>query len=380
MFEIAEMAYKGVRWVPVSQVVMRLMVQVCRQPGLSSVYSEIMSFSGNEIYFIDCPEAAGREYGEVAFSLCDGIAMGLSRQGRAMVNPPPRTLLEGGDRLLVLTDNCSSCRIDERPEDGAPAEAAVREGRGSPEPERILILSGESRRVSFMLGLLDSYVAGGSSITVAGSIPERQAREFLPPPGDMMNCTLGYARVDMTSYDEMKAIRPLEYDSILVLAGRVAEKDDEEADSRCMVALLILRRLREETGCDDGPIIISEIRNPRNRKLASAARIDDFVVSNEVTSMIMAQLIVQPDLWDVYYELFDPRGCEIQMRPFGIYCPAGGSIAFGDLMRAGRRRGETVLGYLVREQDTDDRVELNPEREILISPGSDDMVIILAER
>ncbi len=59
MFEIAEMAYRGVRWVPVTQIVMRLMVQVCRQPGLSAVYSEILSFSGNEFYFIDAPGTEG---------------------------------------------------------------------------------------------------------------------------------------------------------------------------------------------------------------------------------------------------------------------------------------------------------------------------------
>ena len=231
-----------------------------------------------------------------------------------------------------------------------------------------------------MLGLLDSYIEQGSSITVAGSLPVREASGFMPPAESMENSTLRYMKIDMTSHEEMKTLEPMGYDSILVLSGQGAVRDDEEADSRCIVALLILRRIREESGVEDGPTIVSEIRNPRNRKLASAARIDDFVVSNEVTSMIMAQLSVQPALWDVYFEIFDPRGCEIQLRQFSLYCEPGGTVTFEELMRKGLQRREVVLGYLAREPGTDDKVDLNLHREETITPGPLYMVIILSER
>ncbi len=136
----------------------------------------------------------------------------------------------------------------------------------------------------------------------------------------------------------------------------------------------------EESGSEEGPIIVSEIRNTRNRKLASAARIDDFVVSNEVTSMIMAQLSVQPGLWDVYFEIFDPGGCEIQMRRFSLYCEPGDTVIFEELMRKGMQRKEIVLGYLAREPGMNDRVKLNLHKGETITPGPHDMVIIMAER
>jgi hypothetical protein len=94
----------------------------------------------------------------------------------------------------------------------------------------------------------------------------------------------------------------------------------------------------------------------------------------------MAQLSVQPNLWDVYSEIFDPRGCEIQMREFDLYCPVGESIAYCELMKKGLRRKEIVLGYLAREQGEDDRVELNPARDEVIAPGPHDMVVVVAER
>ena len=76
----------------------------------------------------------------------------------------------------------------------------------------------------------------------------------------------------------------------------------------------------------------------------------------------------------------DPAGCEIQMRPFDLYCRPGNTITFGEMMRKGQQRREIVLGYLRREPDAEDKVELNPERDETVSPGTYDMVIILAER
>jgi len=380
MFEIAEMAYPGVRCVPVTEIVMRLMVQVCRQPGLSAVYAEILSFSGNEFYFIDAPGVQGRTFAEVCFMVRAGLVVGISRAGEMLLNPAPETALREGDRLLVLTDNFESCHIGDTTEPGCREITAARAAAGPARPERILVLSGESRAISFMLRLLDSYVAPGSGLTVAGSLSRDEAELFLPAAADLANLTVDYRRVDRMSFEEVKALDPMGFDSILVLSGRGAAQDDEEADSRCIVSLLILRKILGEAAADNEPIIVSEINNPRNRKLASAARIDDFIVSNEVTSMILAQLSVQPTLWDVYSEIFDPRGCEIQMRPLGLYCPPGESIAFCEVMQQGLSRREIVMGYLARAEGEADRVELNPEPGRVITPGPNDMAVVVAER
>ncbi|MBD3370493.1 hypothetical protein GF402_09050, partial [Candidatus Fermentibacteria bacterium] len=53
MGRIASLAFPGLRWIAIGEVITRLTVQVCRQPGLSAVYGEVLSFTGNEFYFID---------------------------------------------------------------------------------------------------------------------------------------------------------------------------------------------------------------------------------------------------------------------------------------------------------------------------------------
>ena len=48
-------------------LISRIIAQTCRQPGLSTVYTELLDFGGDEIYFSDCPESIGKSFGEVLF-------------------------------------------------------------------------------------------------------------------------------------------------------------------------------------------------------------------------------------------------------------------------------------------------------------------------
>ncbi|MBD3369386.1 hypothetical protein GF402_03370, partial [Candidatus Fermentibacteria bacterium] len=369
------------RWIAIGEVITRLTVQVCRQPGLSAVYGEVLSFTGNEFYFIDASAVTGRTFGEVFFQLEGGIAVGIGGPEGTRINPRPEEIIGSEDQLLVLTEDDDTCRVD--PERKPPFRICSAdfepEGRSA---ESILILSGESPDFGFMLQLLDSYVGPGSRITVAGSLDEQASDRAIERAGPLQNCSVRYVPTVRTSFESLKALQPLSYESILVPSGKVPPVDDEEADSECIVTLLILRRMRHEASVDPGPIIISQIRNPRNRRLATSAEIDDFVVSNEVTSMVMAQLSEEPAMKHVYDEIFDPSGCELQLRRIGRYCPEGSGATFLDILKAGLERRELPLGYLLRPEGGDDscRALLNPPWEERVDLGPEDRIVVVAER
>src|SRR5690606_37909186 len=48
-----------VHWVLTSDLIGRITVQSCRQRGLSVVYSELLTFAGDEIYFTEQPALVG---------------------------------------------------------------------------------------------------------------------------------------------------------------------------------------------------------------------------------------------------------------------------------------------------------------------------------
>ena len=371
MGEVARMAHEDVKWVPVREVVMRLLIQICRQPGLSAVYKEILSFSGNEFYFRESPEVNGVSFREAASRLSEGVAVGIDRGGEVEINPSGETVLGPEDRMLILARDLESIRFVKSP--GAVlVEAKEKESCG--DLFEMLVFSGYSTRFSLMLELLDRYSPGGARIVVAGSL-SREDGVRVTEAIQCTNCTVEYLQMDRTDPDAVRAVKPEKYDSIMVVSGKKPGDSDEKADSECIVTLLILKQIRKTLGSAWNATVVAEIRNPRNRKLATAAEIDDFVISNEVCSMIMAQLVKQKKLGQVFEEIFAPSGCEIQLRCASQYHRG----TFRELEAQGRLRNEVVLGWLTGT-GSEAVVTLNPSRDLVMPPDEDCRVIAIAER
>jgi len=368
---IAQMAYSDIHWLPVREIVMRLVVQVCRQPGLSAVYNEVLSFDRNEFYLNECPEVENCTFREIANRIQRGIAIGIQSAGKMWINPEPDMILNPGDRLLLLSENSRSFTFED--ETVSTGQFKTASGDTCRKPLNMLIFSGSSREFNFMLGLLDAYSIDGAGILIAGSLSQEEGESLLSEI-KTVNCNVEYVQTERTDPERLEELHPESYDSIMVISGKRAGMSDEEADSECIITLLILRNIADRLGDSWNATVVSEIRNPRNRHLASAAGIDDFVVSNEVCSMIMAQLVLEPGLGRVYEEIFDPSGCEIQLRSPSIYS----SRSFAQLSAEGLERGEIVLGWLTGT-GCEAEVCLNPEKLDKI-PDDSAKIVVIAER
>ena len=84
--EVARMVGRDeVELVQVSDLISRIIAQTCRQSGLSVVYTELLDFGGDEIYFHSEPALVGKTFGEALLAFEDSAVMGLHRPG----SPPP---------------------------------------------------------------------------------------------------------------------------------------------------------------------------------------------------------------------------------------------------------------------------------------------------
>ncbi len=376
MGHIAELSFPGVRWVPVREVITRLVVQVCRHPGLSKVYSELLSFQGNEIYFVAKPGMAGRSFGQMALCTTESVVLGIARGGRIMLNPPPDTAIEKGDDLVVLM--LDDDRFDpDLSRDAKPVEICGDCPRPEPGRERILILSGDRRNLTLMVTLLDSYVGPESSGVIAGSLQPEEARNLVEGIGDTTNLAVSYRRMARSDPRELEELAPFGYDSVIVTSSE--SEDDETSDTECITTLLIMKRIREGLSAPPETTVVSEIRNPRNRRLANTAEIDDFVVSNEVTSMVMAQLAEEPRIWGVYREIFDPRGSEIYLRGATWICPGQDTATFRELVRCGLSRREIVMGCIDYAGDDEGELVLNPPPDTVVDLRNGCQLVTLAK-
>ena len=81
-----------------NDLIARVVAQTSRQSGLSIVYTELMNFGGDEIYFKQESALAGKTYGDALLAYDDSAVLGLRRaDGSAQMNPPMDSTLQTGD-------------------------------------------------------------------------------------------------------------------------------------------------------------------------------------------------------------------------------------------------------------------------------------------
>jgi hypothetical protein len=188
-----------------------------------------------------------------------------------------------------------------------------------------------------------------------------------------------FYRGDTTDRALLEKLKAADYDHIVVLS--YAGIDIQAADAKTLVTLLHLRDIAEK---DVTPFsIVSEMLDLRNRELAEAARVDDFIVSEHLISLMMAQLSENAELMAVFTDIFDPEGSEIYLKPVGDYVETGKPVNFYTVTEAARRRGQVAFGYrLVGEAGDSHKsygVHTNPKKSDLVTFAPEDKVIVLAE-
>lgn len=154
-----------------------------------------------------------------------------------------------------------------------------------------------------------------------------------------------------------------------------------EADARTLVTLLHLRDIANKSGKSWS--IVSEMLDLRNRALAEVARADDFIVSDRLVSLTLAQVSETKALNAVFTDLFDPDGSEVYLRPASDYVATGVEFDFHTVVAAAAKRGEVAFGYRrgadAGRADKAYGVVINPDKREKLSFGPEDRVIVLAE-
>ncbi len=360
-------------------LIARVVAQTSRQSGLSVVYTELLNFSGDEIYFAGAEGLTGKTYGEALLAYEDSSVMGLEKaNGRIKVNPPMDTPIESGDRIFAVTPDGDTIRLSRL--DALPiAEKAIRSGRAPRKraPEKSLVL-GWNRFGAVLVHELDHYVARGSQLTVVTdpSITEKQIRA---EAGRLTNQKLTVKTGDTADRALLETVKPTRYNHVIALA--YDHLDLQEADAKTLVTLL---HLRDMVRLDETPFsIVSEMLDLRNRELAKATKVDDFIVSEHLVSLMTAQLSEDRELMSIFEELFDAEGAEIYIKPVSGYVTTGEPVNFYTVVEAARRRGETAIGYrLMREADSVERsygVHTNPRKSEAVAFDPEDKIIVLAE-
>ncbi|HSL43845.1 MAG TPA: NAD-binding protein [Anaerolineales bacterium] len=369
----------NVQAVLTGDLIARVVAQTSRQSGLSVVYTELMNFGGDEIYFKHEPLFAGKTFGEALLAYEDSCLIGLRKaDGKILLSAPMDTRIEEDDQIFALSADDDTIRVSNSSLHPI-SEAVIRSNRRALEaqPEKCLIL-GWNRSGTTIVHELDNYVAPGSQVTVVADISNIE-KQIQAQGGKLKNQKLVVEEGETNDRDLLNRLGVEDYDHVIVLAYSTVEP--QEADAKTLVTLLHLRDMAQK---DETPFsIVSEMLDLRNRELAEATQVDDFIVSEHLISLMMAQLSENAELFDVFTDIFDPEGAEIYLKPVSDYVATGEPVNFYTVTEAARRRGETPLGYRITAEANNAGkaygVHTNPKKSETVIFKPEDKIIVIAE-
>ncbi len=319
--------------VQTDRTIAKLIAHSCTQPGLADTFREMFHFEGAELYDGIVAGAAGQRFCDLVLRMDGGVPVGLLRGGESLLSPAAETVVEEGDKVLFFAEDADSVRLTE----GAaqPAPQTVAEGGEENARSGAIAIIGGSEELPTILRELPENI---SKVILAGRASEYkdEAMRIADERGDFA----------VSFFDE----DVLHGDGLETLAGRAAhivllsdrEKDDDAADMESIFLLLNLRDIRARRGLRYN--ITAEMRREANHDLLITDDDTDFVVASDMSSLILAQIAEDPDLFVVFEELLSNEGSELYLKKAGPLSCAGRHTT-AELRQLALARGYILLGW-----------------------------------
>ena len=164
--ETAEVVGNGEAvFVYTSDLIARITAQTCRQSGLSVIYSNLIQFEGDEIYFKEQEDLQGKTYKEILSKYDTSSIFGFFSQGKALINPPMDTVYQKGDQLIAISEDDDTVVADGQNQVEIKSHLFNEYKSSAKKIEKTLLL-GWNKNASTIITELDEYVSKKSSVHI----------------------------------------------------------------------------------------------------------------------------------------------------------------------------------------------------------------------
>lgn len=364
---IRALTNQAVATVNSDEVIAQVTAQACHQPGLATVLRDLLDFGGDEFYFAEVTELVGHSYAEAALAFPTSSVIGrLTASGQVELNPPPTTVFGPGDQVITVSADDSTVAFGGFTSvDLLPHRAEVMPAA----PIRVLVVgwSGLGPRV---VEELHQFLPPGSRIEVfvdaplVGSATTTEIERVVPG--------LSVWALEGNPEDLLRLGAAGPPDQAVILGYR-DQLSAGDADARTLLTLLTLRNLWP-AGSRPEVRIIAQLIDQRHVDLAMATGVDDFIVSDALASLMLAQLSERQELRSVFDDIFDPHGSVLELRPANTLV-ADTEQTYAQLVAAGVAAEASVLGWRVGSTG---EIVINPPKDRTVRLGRDDCLLVIA--
>jgi Trk K+ transport system NAD-binding subunit len=359
-------------------LISRVIAQTCRQSGLSIVYTELLDFDGDEIYFQEEPALVGKTYKDSLAAFEKSSIIGIQfKNGECKINPSMDTVISKGDRIIAVSEDDDTIKYSELKHSDYK-DLIVNKTDSKGEAEKVLIFSWNEMGDDIVREL-DNYSSKGSIIKIVDEYPETPIiiNELKTR---MKHTNLECVQGDTTERETIEKLVAEDFTHIIILCDSDGH-DTKHADAKALMTLLHLRDISNKTGKEFS--IVSEMLDIRDKELAEVTKADDFIVSNRLVSLLMSQLTENKNLKTVFDDLFDADGSEIYLKPVSHYVKTSVEMDFYAVLESAAQKNQTALGYRLNRYSKDASkaygVVVNPNKSDKIKFEENDKLVVLAE-
>lgn len=361
----------------------KLLVQTSLTSGLEMVYNEMLSFDGCEVYFHEEDDWKGVHFNDLPFYFKDGIPLGVYSEAEGLRLRPEDYNLKNDDQIVILAEDDSTIHF----ESSAfikPKDITLSDKKLEQRSKDILILGWHSVAEIFIRESAD-YLTKGTKVDILFNEPN----EFLENKVEELKKT--YDEFEITLQDSnplrrenLHAIDPFSYDNIIILSQDMNELRADKIDSDTLIILLLLRNIKSEMDEKVDTHIITQVLNSENQEIITQTDVDDFIISNKLITMILAQLSEEPLIKTLYDDLFSEDGSEIYVKPADLYFNSfPQKVTFADLIGLAFKREEVCLGIRKGDKSKDPNsnfgVRLNLPKDEVVQIEEGDFLVVLSE-
>jgi len=363
--------------IPVYDMISRFLVQVVRQDGLSDVYSEVLSFKGSEIYIQKKSNIQDKSFKDILFSYKGGIPIGIERNGKVILNPLDSEIFRPDDKVVIFSEDEESFNlsnkkipIDRNAINIKPTKEAVK--------EKTLIL-GWSPSLPLIIKTTNEFSPKGSTLLIVSDMGEALVKtEEDIKDLSLKNIKVTYKKSTYNSLKILKNLKAETYDNIILVNNHFDnDSTSEEKDAQTLINLLLLRKYLDDLDTDVN--ITTEMEYPHNQYLAERAKVNDFIISSKIVSMILAQISQEPLIYSIYQDLFRATGRELYLKEASEYVQLNKEINFATVLFAVYKKHHIALGYMTMNDDGHNVLVLNPERNSICRFKERDRFVVIAE-
>ena len=370
-----------------SQILSRMIVQATRQPGLSHVYSSLLSFVGNEIFIQPQPGCTGRRLGESMFDFPNAILLGTSsmeeRDGRPYfchhINPGKDRIVGESEWIILLARG----RVVYQPDPNAKIDPEILPPEPRSFPSGNILILGWNDKIFSILQEFDTFLKAGSSITIAAPYPPQEASALLEEKliRPLVNATLTCVQTNYTHVAKLDALLSGTFDTCIILAD--ASSGGSDPDARAIVTMLLLRDFERRHPDRRLKQVVVEVLSAANSELLHQHCQTDIVISPRLISMLLAQISQQLMLERVYADLMNAHANEIYLKSVTRYSVNPSACTFADLMRGAAKLNELAIGVKFHAKANDSAsdfgIRINPPKNEPLGLDLADQVIVISK-